>query len=157
LNAVHAVGGGLQQDRLRRGGRPPSLRRLHLQRRRDHDPGVNLLELCSLCHVHACFNETKLFYVISYGITKYCQVYAKYLLVLCRYFQVSPGITKYGVWLSIGFVQYILGCSKFLSNIVGIVRYHQVLPGIVNAQKSILMIRFLTVISRYFTVLVLDC
>ena len=29
-----------------------------------------------------------------------------------------------------------VGCSKFLSNIVGIVRYHQVSPGIMKAQKK---------------------
>jgi hypothetical protein len=46
--------------------------------------------------------------------------------------------------------------AKFLSNIVGIVRYRQVSPGIVKAQKSILMIQFLMVTSQYFTVLVSD-
>ncbi len=44
-----------------------------------------------------------------------------------------------------------VGCSKVLSNID-----HQVSSGIMRAHKSILMIRFLTVISQYFTVLVLD-
>jgi hypothetical protein len=38
----------------------------------------------------------------------------------------------------------------------GIIRYRQVSQGIGKAQKSILTIRFLTVISRYFTILVSD-
>jgi len=50
----------------------------------------------------------------------------------------------------------LVGCSKVLSNIVSIIRYHQVSPGIMRAQKSILMIRFLTLISQYFTVSVSD-
>jgi hypothetical protein len=73
---------------------------------------------------------------------------------ICWY---CAGIAKYHqVSLSISFFQYICRMSKVLSNIVGIVRYRQVSPGIVKAQKSILTIWFLTVISWYFTVLVLD-
>jgi len=41
-------------------------------------------------------------------------------------------------------------------NIVGVVRYRQASPGIVQAPKTILMICFLTLISWYFTGLVLD-
>jgi hypothetical protein len=50
----------------------------------------------------------------------------------------------------------ITSFCQILLVLSGIVRYHQVLPGIVKVQKSILMIRFLMVISQYFAVLISD-
>ncbi len=84
------------------------------------------------------------------SIAKYCQVlpsFAKLCQVLpsiAKYCQVLPTIAKYHSVLIL--FNIFVGCNRFLSNIVGIVRYRQVLW---RRIKSILTIQFLTVISQY--------
>ncbi len=104
---------------------------------------VSLFTTIVCCQVRNFFLH-KLFYHVSYSITYYWRVYVRYHLVLCRYHQAS---------LSINIVQYICSMQQV---VVKYYWYRQVLPRIVRAQKSILMILFLTEISPYFTLLLSD-